>query len=137
MQIIKNNPVIPPGLSQGLGSRIKTALETAIALQPRHADAHFALGSFHANIIDKVGEMIANMTYGARRGASLQMFAQGFALQPCSPSGLVEYATALLMLEGDARLEQAAGLYAQAAKLKPVDAREYLDIALAKKGLTD
>ena len=126
---------VAKGLAQGLGSRIKTALETAIALQPRHADAHFALGSFHADIIDKVGELIANMTYGAKRATSLHMFQQGFALQPRSPAGLVDYATALLMLEGDARLEEAARLYAQAARLQPMDAREYLDIAVAKKGL--
>lgn len=122
-------------LAQGLGSRIKTALETAIALQPLHADAHFALGVFHAEIIDKVGALIGNMTYGARKDVSLQMFQQGFTLQPRSPAGLVEYALALLILEGDARRAEAAALYAQAAGLRPLDAREYLDIALAQSGL--
>jgi tetratricopeptide (TPR) repeat protein len=123
-------------LAQGMGSRIKTALETTIALQPQHADAHFALGAFHADMIDKVGALIGSMTFGAKKDVSLQMFQQGFALQPHSPAGLVEYALALLILEGDARLTEASALYQKAAALKPTDAREYLDIAIARNGLT-
>lgn len=119
-------------LAQGLGSRIKRALETSIALQPRHADAHFALGAFHADIIDKVGLLIANMTYGARRDASLDMFAQGFALQPHSPYGLMEYAQALCILEGDEHLHQATALLKKAAALRPLDAQQYLEVARAK-----
>jgi tetratricopeptide (TPR) repeat protein len=117
-----------------MGSRIKTALETTITLQPLHADAHFALGAFHAEIIDKVGALIGGMAYGARKEASLQMFEQGLKLQPLSTVGLVEYAMALVMLEGEARREEATALYEQAASLKPLDAQEYLDIARAKAG---
>jgi tetratricopeptide (TPR) repeat protein len=123
-------------LAQGMGSRIKTALETTIALQPLHADAHFALGAFHAEIIDKVGALIGGMAYGVRRDASLQMFEQGFRLQPHSAVGLVEYATALMMLEGDDRHEEATSLYDHAAQLTPMDAQEYLDLARAKAGLS-
>jgi tetratricopeptide (TPR) repeat protein len=126
---------VAQALAQGLGSKIKTALETTIALQPRHADAHFALGAFHAEIIDKVGPMIGFMTYGAKKGVSLEMFEQGFTLQPRSPTGLLEYAAALLMLEGDMRREQATAIYRQAAALQAMDAREYLDIAAAKGGI--
>jgi tetratricopeptide (TPR) repeat protein len=123
------------GLAQGLGSRIKIALETAIALQPRHADAHFALGAFHADIIDKVGPLIASMTYGVKRETSLELFQRGFALHPHSPFGLLEYANALLMLEGDAQQDQATKLYRQVAALKPLDAHSYLNIALAKNNV--
>ena len=126
---------VAKALAQGLGGRIKTALETAIALQPLHADAHFALGAFHADIIDKVGELIGNMAFGVRRDTSLQVFQQGFALQPESPYGLMAYATALLMLEGDVRQDEAAHLCARAASQPALDAREYLDVALAKNGL--
>jgi tetratricopeptide (TPR) repeat protein len=127
---------VAKALAQGMGSRIKTALETTIALQPQHADAHFALGAFHADMIDKVGALIGSMTFGAKKDVCLQMFQQGFALQPHSPAGLVEYALALLVLDGDARLTEASALYQKAAALKPTDAREYLDIAVAKSGLT-
>jgi tetratricopeptide (TPR) repeat protein len=128
---------VAKALAQGMGGKIKSALETAIALQPLHADAHFALGAFHAEIIDKVGALIGGMAYGARRDASLQMFEQGFKLQPHSTVGLVEYATALVMLEGDDRQEEAISLCSKAAELTPVDAQEYLDIARAKAGLNN
>lgn len=126
---------VAKALAQGMGSRIKTALETTIALQPLHADAHFALGAFHAEIIDKVGALIGGMAYGARKDTCLNMFEQGFKLQPQSTVGLVEYARALVMLEGDEKQEEATALYSEAAKLKPADAQEYLDIARAKAGL--
>ena len=126
---------VAKALAQGMGSRIKSALETTIALQPLHADAHFALGAFHAEIIDKVGALIGGMAYGARKDASLQMFEQGLALQPQSPGGLVEYAMALVMLEGEIQQDKAEALCGQAAALKPLDAQEYLDIARAKAGL--
>lgn len=127
---------VAQALAQGLGGRIKAALETTIALQARHADAHFALGAFHAEIIDKIGPLIAHMTYGARKEVSLQMFQQGFALQPDSPLGLVEYATALRVLEGDARTQEARTLCARAAALQALDAHEYLEIAAAREALS-
>ena len=46
---------VAKALAQGLGSKVKAALETAIKLAPKHADAHIALGAFHAEVIDKVG----------------------------------------------------------------------------------
>ncbi len=42
-------------LAAGLGSKVKTSLERAIALEPRHADAHIGLGAYHAEVISKVG----------------------------------------------------------------------------------
>lgn len=122
-------------LAQGLGGRIKEALENTIALQPAHADAHFALGAFHAEIIDKVGILIGGMTYGAKVETCLHMFQCGFNLFPRSAAGLMEYAIALQMLEGDAREEEARALYQQAAKLNANDAQEFLLIARAKSGL--
>src|SRR5437868_3741335 len=45
---------VAKALAQGLGSKVKGALETAIKLQPKHADAHIGRGAFHAEGIDKV-----------------------------------------------------------------------------------
>src|SRR6516225_3763851 len=41
---------VAKALTQGLGAKVKTALETTIALAPKHADAHIALGAYHAEI---------------------------------------------------------------------------------------
>jgi hypothetical protein len=55
---------------------------SAIALQPRHADAHIALGAFHAEVIDKVGALIGGMTYGAKQGHRPEAVPGGPADQP-------------------------------------------------------
>ena len=128
---------VAKALAQGLGSKVKDALERAIALQPRHADAHIALGAFHAEVIDKVGTLIGGMTYGAKKEVGLKMFQQALALHPGSPIALIEYANGLVMLEGDRRMKEATRLYEQAAALAPADAMERLDVELARAELQD
>ena len=123
-------------LALGLGAKVKAALERAIALRPGHADAHVALGTFHAEVIDKVGPLIGGMTYGARRHTGLTMFETALALHPESPIALIEYAHGLMMLEGDSALARATALYTRAARLHPADATERLDVELAKAELT-
>ncbi len=60
---------VAKALAQGIGGKVKAALETTIRLAPKHADAHTALASYHAEVIDKVGAMIGGLTYGAKKGA--------------------------------------------------------------------
>lgn len=124
-------------LAQGLGSKVKGALERVIALQPHHADAHIALASFHAEVIDKVGTLVGRMTYGVRTDTALALFERGLQLNPRSAGALVEYARGLLMLEGDSRMTEATRLYEKAAALVPADARERLDVELARAGLSE
>ncbi|MBT2321951.1 hypothetical protein J7E62_06240 [Variovorax paradoxus] len=124
-------------LAQGLGTKVKGALERVIELQPHHADAHVALAAFHAEVIDKVGALVGRMTYGARAETAVELFERGLRLNPYSASGLMEYARGLLMLQGDAHMAEATRLYEKAAALAPADARERLDIELARAGLAD
>jgi tetratricopeptide (TPR) repeat protein len=126
---------VAKALAQGLGGKVKDALERTIALQPRHADAHVALGAFHAEVIDKVGSLIGGMTYGAKKETGLAMFQQALKLHPHSPIGLVEYANGLVMLEGEKKMREATRLYQQAAALQPLDAMERLDVELARTEL--
>lgn len=128
---------VAKALAQGIGSRIKVALETAIQLEPRHADAMFALGLFHAEVIDKVGLLIGNMTYGVKKDTSLKLFQQGLLLTPKAPNGIMEYANAQVMLEGDKHADEATRLYEKAASIKPIDARERLEVDLARAELAD
>jgi hypothetical protein len=55
------------GAGAGAGQGSRTSLERSHRPAARHADAHIALGAFHAEVIDKVGSLIGGMTYGARR----------------------------------------------------------------------
>jgi tetratricopeptide (TPR) repeat protein len=126
---------VAKALAQGLGGKVKEALENTIKLQPRHADAHIALGAFHAEVIDKVGSLIGGMTYGAKKEVGLRLFQDALKLNPASPIGMIEYANGLVMLEGDRKMKEATKLYEQAAASKPLDATERLDVELAKAEL--
>jgi tetratricopeptide (TPR) repeat protein len=128
---------VAKALAQGIGSKVKNALETTIRLEPRHADAHIALGMFHAEVIDKVGLLIGNLTYGAKKDISLKLFQEGLLLTPKSPMALMEYANAMVMLEGDKRTEEATRLYKKAAATQAADATERLEVALALAELAD
>ena len=126
---------VAKALAQGLGTKVKTALERTIALAPLHAEARTALGAFHAEVIDKVGPLIGNMTYGAKKDVGLRLFEEALRINPRSILARVEYARALVMLEGDKRIPQATALYQQAAHSTPLDAKEQLDVELARAEL--
>ena len=128
---------VAKALAQGLGGKVKTALEHTIELQPKHADAHVALGAFHAEVIDKVGSLIGGMTYGAKKDVGLTLFQEALRINFESAIAMIEYANALLMLEGDKKMKEATGLYQQAAAFKPLDAAERLDVEMAKAELQE
>jgi tetratricopeptide (TPR) repeat protein len=127
---------IAKALAQGLGGKVKSALETAIKLAPKHADAHIALGAFHAEVIDKVGSLLGR-TQGASKDAGLSMYKTALKLNPTSAIAMVEYANGLVMLEGDKKMKEATQLYEDAAACTPMDAMERLDVEMAKAELED
>jgi len=127
---------VAKALTQGLGSKVKNALETTIRLAPKHADAHIALGAFHAEVIDKVGKLLGK-TQGADAATGLKMYQQALKLNPASAIARVEYANGLVMLEGDKKMKEAEKLYADAAASTPLDAMERLDVEMAKSELED
>ena len=123
---------ITKALAQGIGGKVKDALDTALRLAPKHAEARTALGVYHAEIVGKVGGMLAKLTYGASAGEAEKQLKEAQKLTPDSPIAWVEYGNALLLLYGDKREDDVAVAYAKAAKLKPHDAMEALDGAWAK-----
>jgi tetratricopeptide (TPR) repeat protein len=127
---------IAKALAQGLGGKVKSALETTIKLAPKHADAHIALGAFHAEIIDKVGGLLGK-TQGADRATGAKMYQQALKLNPKSAIAMIEYANGLVMLEGDKKMKEAEKLYADAAACDPADAMEVLDVEMAKAELEE
>lgn len=128
---------VAKALAQGIGNKVKTNLETVIKRQPNHPDAHIALGTFHAEVIDKVGSLIGAMAYGAHRDTGINLFTQALKLHMESAVGMVEYAKAMLMLDGDTMISEATRLYQLAARANPIDAMERLDIEMARTELAD
>jgi tetratricopeptide (TPR) repeat protein len=126
---------VAKALAQGYGGRIRSALESALKLQPKHADAHIAMGAYHAEIIDKVGTLVGGLTYGARKDAGEDHFRKAIKLAPDSPIAHVEMANGLVMMNGKKAIEEAGRLYARAAQLRPHDAMEKLDVEIARAEL--
>lgn len=126
---------VAAALAQGIAGRVRQSLERTLELAPRHADAHIALGVYHAEIIDKIGALVAKLTYGASRDAALRHFRAALEINVRSAIARIEYANALIMLDGGDKENEAALLCQQAASLEPHDAMEKLDIERARKKL--
>ncbi|MCM5680687.1 hypothetical protein M8A51_14265 [Schlegelella sp. S2-27] len=127
---------VAKALAQGLGTKVKNALETTIKLAPKHADAHVALGAFHAEVIDKVGSLLGK-TQGASKDTGLKMFKEALNINPASAIARVEYANGLVMLEGEKKMKEAEALYQEAAESEPMDAMERLDVEMARTELEE
>jgi tetratricopeptide (TPR) repeat protein len=122
---------IGKALAQGLGGKVRGSLEQALKLQPAHADALIALGTWHAEIIDKVGSLVGGLTYGAKKEMGEKHFRAALELNPDSAIARTEYANGLVMLFGRSRIKEAEKLYAEAAARTPADAMEKLDVEAA------
>ena len=88
-------------LAQGFGGKIKDALTKALKLAPSHADAHAAFGAYQAEVINKVGALVAGMTYGAKKDSALEHYQQALRLNPESAISRIEYANGLIMVSSE------------------------------------
>jgi tetratricopeptide (TPR) repeat protein len=122
-------------LAAGHATRVRQSLEKALALEPRHADAHIALGLYHAEIVAKVGDFVARLTYGASGEAAVKHFKEALKLAPQSAVAHLEYGNGLVAAFGAGRRAEAHKLYERAAGLRPLDAMERLDVEAARAAL--
>ncbi len=118
-------------LKQGIGGKIQKSLKRALELQPRHAEAHTAMGMYHAEIIDKVGKLIGGVTYGASESSAMEHFEAALELTPLSPIANIEFGNGIYLLYGDKKLDQVSDLYIKASEMEPNDAMEKLDVESA------
>ena len=128
---------IAKALSQGLAGKVKESLDKTLKLAPKHAEAHTALGLYHAEIVNKVGALIGGMTYGVKAATGEEHLKTALKLTPDSPIAHIEYGNGLMLLYGNKKEDEAAAAYEKASKLKPKDAMEKLDLEFAKSQLED
>ena len=124
-------------LAQGFAPKIRHSLDTTLRLAPKHADACIALGVYHAEIISKVGLLLARLTYQVREEDGIAMYRKAIDLNPGSAIARIEYANGLIMLKGRARMKEALTLYRQAAACAAGDAMERLDVQMALDELAE
>lgn len=125
---------IARALSEGLAGKIRKSLDRTLQLEPEHGEAHTALGLYHAEIIAKVGKLVGSMTYGASAERAIEHFQEAIRLTN-APIAWIEYGNGLYLLYGNKRLDESNEAYAKAAKMKPIDAMQALDIDYAKNSL--
>ncbi len=128
---------IVKALKDGIAGKVRKALDAALELAPKHAEAHLAMAVYHAEVIDKVGAMIGGLTYGAKAAEAEKHVATALKLTPDSPIAHIEHGNVLLLLYGDKREDDAAAAYETAARCKPRDAMEALDAAYARSQLEE
>ncbi len=123
---------VAKALAEGLGGKVRASLEKTITVEPKHADAHIALGAYNAVVVKQLGALVGSLTYGASKENGMKHFETGLKLNPGSAIGRIEMANGLVMLFGKSRIDEATGLYKEAAGADPADAMERLDVELAR-----
>ena len=122
---------VAKSLARGLGQRTREALDRTLRLNPRHADAHLALATFNAEVIDKVGEVVGAVTYGTSKSSALALYDRAAELNPGSLVGMLETARGLMMLDPQHHQARAERLYQQLRVASTLDALEALVVELA------
>jgi tetratricopeptide (TPR) repeat protein len=122
---------ITKALAQGLGGKIKSYLEKTLELEPNHAEAHTAMGLYHAEIIDKVGAMLGGLTYGAKKPIAMKHFETSLELNPDTAITSIEFANGLLLL--GANENKANKHYQHAAQCNALDAQQNCDVSFAQE----
>lgn len=124
-------------LSQGLGPKIRDSAQRCLELQPNHAEGHATLAGWHAEIVDKMGGMLAGLSFGARKELAEEHYDRALVLAPGSPVPHIEKAGGLLLMYGESSRDDAQQLLQRAVALEPADAMQALDIARSRRTLAD
>ncbi len=126
---------IAKALKMGLAGKVKTALDTCLKLNPKHAEAQLASALWHAEIINKVGSTLGGFTYGAKRKLAEEHMKTALKLAPDMPIVHAEHAQMLLLLDEDNE-QEAADAFERATKLTPADAMDFLDARFAQEQIS-
>lgn len=124
---------IVEALAKGFAGKIEKSLERALKLEPKHAEAHTALGVYHAEIVGTLGSLAARLTYGASGDEAIKHFKKALKLDAYAPVVKLEYAKALHRLDKSAHADEIEALLTEAAECEPADASEWLDRERAEK----
>ena len=109
-------------LNRGYARRTREAAEAALRLDPDMAEAHLTLASWHAEIVNKMGGLVARVTYRATRRNALDYYEKALELAPDEIGVYLEYANGLLLLNRNRNREQARELLARGIGITPGDA---------------
>ena len=87
-------------LRQGLVGGSREAIEAVLEVDPDMAEARLSLASWHADVVDGFGRMLARMTYGATVQAAMDNYERTLELAPDEKVAYVEFARGLTAIGG-------------------------------------
>ncbi|MER3546325.1 MAG: hypothetical protein C4338_01505 [Rhodanobacteraceae bacterium] len=119
-------------LTEGLGSKLRAALEAALELDADHAEAHTALGLYHAQVIEKIGAPLAKLTWRVDPEAVEAHLRTATRLTPHAPGAWIGLALGLSLLDARTHADECAQAFRVAAAMRPLDAQQELEIAYAQ-----
>lgn len=123
-------------LAEGLGSKLHAALDAALELDADHPEAHTALGLYFAEAVHKLGTALARMTLRVEPEAAEAHLRTAIRVTPEAPNAWVGLGIGLGLLDANKYAEERKAALAKAAAMQPLDARQALEIAYAKRKLS-
>ncbi len=118
-------------LTEGLGSKLHAALEAALELDADHAEAHTALGLYHAQVIERIGAALAKLTWRVDPEAAEAHLRTAIRLTPEAPGAWLGLGIGLKLLDARKHAGECTNAFRTAAAMKPIDARQALEIGYA------
>jgi tetratricopeptide (TPR) repeat protein len=122
-------------LAEGLGSKLHAALDAALELDADYAEAHTALGLYFAEAVHRLGGTLSKLTLRVDPEAAEAHLRTAIRLTPDAPNAWVGLGVGLGLLDATAHAGERAQILARIAAMPPLDARQALEIAYAKRKL--
>lgn len=122
-------------LAEGLGSKLHAALDAALELDADHPEAHSALGLYFAEAVHKLGGAMARMTLRVDPSAAEAHLRTAIRLTPDAPNAWVGLGVGLGLLDAQRHADERKAALEKAAAMRPLDARQALEIAYGKRKL--
>ena len=110
--------------TKGYVQKIRAATDNALRLNPDMAEAHLSLAMWHAAVVSAAGSSTADLLFGASEEDALAYFDMVSRSSPDVKLVPLEYAIALLNLNGDHNREKARELLARAIALPGKDVHD-------------
>ena len=122
-------------LNNGYARKVRAAIEEALRLKPQMAGAHLSLATWNAEVVSKMGRVVANLTFRASRRAAREHYERALELAPDEKVVFLEYANGMMLLGRSRNREQARELLSRAIDLPPKDAYDRILQELAVEQL--
>jgi tetratricopeptide (TPR) repeat protein len=114
-------------LAKGVGNRVRDALNTALAIDPDHAEALLALGMWHVSVAAQGS--LAALIYGASAADGERLIQKAIAQEPKRIGFRLTYAKALVLQNNRAK---ALGQLEYALQINPKDAEEKINLTFCQ-----